>query len=272
MPSGADRSLQYLILRLLLGTTKVRLGSTVLIQDTDYSQLPQAAQSKNSAIAVKDFLSSYAIGGTVKRFIHTTTADNRKFFTHILAELLNYFVQSKKGAHTAAFVFLYRTLERLYYSVPLLYASVQKDYFNTFRDLKNLFDPSSSSGEFGLFKKFLSQGRFIDPLKLNVKYDISFTSSSGNQLSYFKVATKIFNDFSSKDASLYKLEIEFQKVPDFLATVRNRFFHARTGDGQINIQLDEVLNPDEFFECLNPTFCSFLAVVILHTFSSTYRT
>ncbi len=271
IPIGADNSRQYLILRLLLGTATVRFGTTHVQQNIDYSQLPQIAQTKRGAVAFKDFLSSYAVGGNGKRFIQVTKADNRKFYGHILAEFLNYFIQTKRGAHTAAFVFLYRAIERISYSVPLLYASVQKDYFNTFNDLKNVFDTKSSFGEFGLFKKFLKQGRFIDPVKLAIKYDINFRSSTGNQTRYFNVAKAIFNEFDFEDPSIFKLQIEFQKVVDLLVTVRNRFFHARTGDGQTNIQLEDVWNPDEFFENLNPVFCSFLAVVALHTLSSTYR-
>jgi hypothetical protein len=54
--------------------------------------------------------------------------------------------------------------------------------------------------------------------------------------------------------------------------LRNRFFHSLTGEGRDNIRLEEIVDSDEYFACLNPVFCSFLAIVALQTMAKKYQT
>ena len=92
-----------------------------------------------------------------------TRADNRDFYREILSEFLNFQIQAERGNDTSAFVFLYRILERISYSVPLLYTSTQSDFRGTFKDLKSILDADADGdGELGLFKKFLGKGQFSD--------------------------------------------------------------------------------------------------------------
>lgn len=270
IPTNADKSFQYLLLRFLLGTATVSRGTTIGRQLIDYSSLPSAPQSKTPAAAFSDFLNSYSVGGSTERFIRITIADNRDFYREILSEFLNCHLQIIQGRHTGAFVFLYRVLERISYSVPLLYASTQSDYIGTFKDLKAILN-AEKDGELGLFKKFLNQGRFIDRLKLQVNQKISFSSTSGNASSHFNIATKKFAKFTSTDSVAHEVEIKFSDIPDFLITLRNRFFHARTGDGMNNISSTEMPDSDEFFERVNPIILSFLAIIVLHTISTKYH-
>jgi hypothetical protein len=271
IPNGSQNSFQYLLVRLLVGTASVRHNGLEIRQIYDYSQLPFGAQTKSPALAIKDYIATYAVGGTVKRFVHVTTADNRKFFSELLAEFLNFFIQSGRGCHMAAFVYIYRALERMSFSLPLLYASTNRDYYNTFKDLKAMFDPASKSGELGLLKKIIHSGKLIDALMLAVKYDITFSSAYGHQQKYYSLVTSKYKDFDSKDQNLLKVEISFSKVIDLLVMIRNRFFHARTGDGQPNIRIEEVHDADEFFGILNPVFASFLSIILLHSIAATYR-
>ena len=67
------------------------------------------------------------------------------------------------------------------------------------------------------------------------------------------------------------MELQFRNIPSFLVTVRNRLFHARTGDGQSNVKMQEVLDIDEYLGCLNPIFCNFLAIITLRTIASKYQ-
>jgi hypothetical protein len=255
---------------MLIGTIQISKGTTQFHQKDDFSILPFCAQLKSNANAFSDFLSSSNLGGNSQRFIRVSLGDNRDFFRELLAELSNYFVQTKRGNHATAFVHLYRAFERILYSVPLLYFSTQKDFVGTFNDLKLIFK-DEISGELGLFRKFLGLGRFIDQLKLETPLNITFTSNFGNESAYFNLTDRLYKDFESLDPLSHQVSLKFKDIPELLTTLRNRLFHARTGDGKSNAKMQEILDIDEYLNCLNPTFCNFLAIIILQTISSKYQ-
>lgn len=271
LPKNAEQSVQYLLVRLLIGTASVKRGTKVVKQTIDFSALPSTPQSKTRSIAFDEFLSTYSVGCNSKKFIQITRPDNRIFYRDLLSEFSNFFIQTKNECHTAAFIFLYRTLERISYSIPLLYCSTQSDYINTFKELKSLLNPEID-GELGLFKRFLNEGKFIDAIKLDITYTINFFSLQGYQGKFFDLTTKRYTKLFSKDSTLSQIEITFREVPELLKTLRNRFFHLRTGDGKSNIGMDEIFDSDEYFACLNPIFCSFLAIVTLQTIAKKYQT
>lgn len=269
-PANAENSYQYLLVRLLVGALQVSKNSVQIQQQFDFSSLPHCLQVKTNTDAFTDFLSTSNVGGNAQKFIKATLADNRDFFRELLAEFGNYFVQTKRGNHGTAFVHLYRALERVLYSIPLLYSSTQLDFIGTFNELKSLFK-EDFAGELGLFKKFLNLGRFIDRLKLDATSTITFSSIHGYQSDYFKLTNRIYNEFHSTDALNHQVSLTFKNTPDFLTTLRNRLFHARTGDGRSNVKMQEVLDIDEYLHCLNPTFCNFLAIVTLQIIATKYQ-
>lgn len=270
IPKNAEHSYQYLLIRLLLGTATVSNGSIRGRQATDYSSLPATTQTKTPAVAMSDFLTSYSIGGNVGRLIKITRGDNREFYKEILAEFINFEIQTLRGSNVSAFVFLYRILERISYSVPLLYTSTQADFRGTFKDLKAILN-ADIDGELGLFKKFLGKGKFIDPIKLQVAQKISFFVNSGHGANYYTLTEKRYSNFVSKDSTNHEFEIRFSDIPEFLITIRNRFFHSRVGDGRENITTIEMSDPDEYFGKINPTIVSFLAIVTLQTIAAKYH-
>ncbi len=270
IPKNAEHSYQYLLIRLLLGTATVSRGSTRSKQAMDYSSLPATVQTKTPAIAVNDFLTSYSIGGSVNRLIKLTLGDNREFYKEILSEFLNFQIQTTRGNSTGAFVFLYRILERISYSIPLLYTSTQSDFRGTFNDLKSILN-ADIEGELGLFKKFLGKGQFIDSLKLEVVQKISFSTVGGHGANYYNLTCTRFAKFESKDQANHEVEIKFSEIPEFLITIRNRFFHSRIGDGKKNITTIEMPDSDEYFGKINPIIASFLAIVTLQTVAAKYH-
>ncbi len=270
LPKNADKSSQFFLIKLLSGAASVSNTKSTAKQRMDYSLLPPKIQTKKPSAAVVDFLSGYGVGGNPRSFIQKTSSDNRKFYQELLAEFSNYYLQEQRGNQTAAFVFLYRILEKLSYSVPLLYCATQRDYMGTFNELKALFD-DKTKGELALFKKFLNQGRFIDSIKLDIGYTLQFSSNRGHESKYFDLAKKHHTDYVSGDANTHQLEIKFRQVPELLIKLRNRFFHSLTGEDKHNIRLEEILDPDEFFACVNPIFCSFLAIITLHTLARKYQ-
>lgn len=270
LPIDAEKSSQFLLIHLLTGTCNINRGSVFVNHGVDYSILPSIQQTKEAKVVFEDFLVNSSISSNPTNFIRQTIPDNRKFYQDLLNEFSNYFIQSSKSCHTAAFVFLYRIFERLSYSVPLLYCSTSKDYIGTFTDFKALFN-ADLAGELGLFRKFLNQGKFIDRVKLDIAYEINFISSQNLQSNFYTLTTKHCSNIFKSNQSIYQIEIKFSNIMDFLINLRNRFFHTRTGDGKNNIKPDEIVDPDEYFECVNPIFCSFLSIITLQTITHLYQ-
>lgn len=267
LPLNASSSHQYLISRLLLGTVAVAIApGRKKPQSVNFSVIPHQPQSDSPAVAMKHFVSGMGI--TVKKFISITRADNRRFYSELLAELLHFFAQSNKGSHTAAFVFLYRTLERISFAVPLMYAATERDYCKTFKDLQNFLD--AKSGELGFFKKFINAGNFIDTGRLNILYDVNIVSPSGFTSDFYNALDTLFT-FDQSNQGIHQFKLKFSKIGDLLITLRNRFFHFRAGDGQPNITLIDVPNTDEFFGVINDVFISYLSVIVLEIITETYK-
>lgn len=269
LPKHAERSMQYLLVRLLIGSLSLKKGPNRILQKIDYSTLTPIVQTKSARDAFSDFLGSYSLGDLkTQNFISRTLSDNRRLYHEILCEFVFYFVQTHRNSHTAAFVFLYRALERVSFSIPLLYCSRSRDYYNTFRDMKALFS-DVGDGELGLLKKFIGQRQFVDDIKLQVIYDVQFDGTYSSE--YFNVGKKYCEKAENIDSNLKKFSVQYQHVLDWFVSIRNRFFHSKTGDINFNIKGSELNDPDEFFGQINPIFCSFLSVIVLHSISHKYR-
>ena len=270
-PANAERSPQYILVRLLYGALTVSDGTTTLRQKTNYSSIPARPQTAAASTCINNFLVDFNAGNLVDIFLRSIASENRAFYQNTLSEFGNFFIQSKRKCHTAAFVFLYRALEQFSYSVPLLYCSTQREYIGTFNQLKSLFS-TGIKGDLGLFNKFLNQGNFIDPLELDTTYQIDFASEHGHQSRYFRATTERFDKFVTRDPTLNKVEIKLRDVPELLITIRNRFFHYGTGEGQKNLSLSDIPNSDEYFACINSCFCNVLSLVALQSIAERYKT
>jgi len=262
LPAGAEKCTQLFLLRLLLGTAAIRRNGLVVRQRTNYSVFPSSAQSGTWANAIIDLNKNYGSSLKSAAFINRALLDNRVFFRDVLNEFSHFFLQSSRGCHIAAFVAIYRILERFSYSIPLLYCSTQRDFVKTFDDMKKMFS-TQTAGELGLFNKFLRYGGLIDNTVLDSPCEINFTSGSGNESKYFQAILKCYNTFDSQDPSRATVGFKFGDSAKLIIAVRNRFFHLLSGGWQENISMTEIWDADEFFEGMNDAFCNFLAVVVI---------
>lgn len=271
IPRNAERSYQFIILRVLLGGVTLEQRGVKAKLAIDHSVFPGVTQSRSPAGAMHDFMREYGMAGGVPRFLRLTTADNRAFYQNLLAELSNFQLETKRGSHASAFIFLYRILERMSFSVPLLYCSSSRDYAGTFNDLRAMFGADNDkSGEHGFFKKFLSQGRMVERDVLESVYALDFSPGGANRQRYYTEVSRQSDKFQNGDETISRIEIRFVDVPDLIRNVRNRFFHARTGDGQKNISLVDIHDAHGMFECLNGVFLNFVAMVVLHSMAHKY--
>jgi hypothetical protein len=180
---------------------------------------------------------------------------NSEIYKFVLFELSSFLYYSKSA--TSAFVHLYRCLEYLSYSFPLIYAAKSRSYKGSFKDLKN-FLSGDSTGELKFFKRFvdvLFEGEAIK------EYVFEMNISIGYSLSSLKSdMEKVYQKFpySFEDSVL---GIEFKHMLDFLITTRNRYFHMLIGEGQNNFASVEY-DISDYFKCINFHLFNWVAMII----------
>lgn len=258
---------QALLVLILIGKGKISFlhDLNLITQDINYSTLPFGTQSKPRVQAYSDFSTAYYAPGRFDQLIKQSNTRNISFYKDLLLEFSNFFIQKNKGSHTAAFIFLYRLLERFSYAIPLLFAKNESSYFGTFTSFKELFSENKNSGEFSFFNKFLKKGHFIDNTILDSSLTISFTSANGLADKYFlAINSKCADCLTGKDPLTLEVNLEFKTMLDFMVRIRNRFCHYQFGQGTDNISMSDIYDSDEFFECLNDHFCNFVSIIALH--------
>lgn len=263
LQAGADRSYQYLLTKTLIGSSSIHYRGSRVRQNINYSVLPQTIQTKRGREAFTDFLTNFSVGFNEKEFIKKTTSLNRNFYLDVLIEFSHYFIQTHRNCHTVAFAHLYRLLERMAFSAPLLYCRASTDYYGTFDELKTLFTGIDKAGELGFLKKFLNQGKLIDTELLDFTYRLDF-SAHVDKIQHRDSLSRHFNDFVTKDPANHQFEIKFREMSSLTTTIRNRFFHLRTGDGRNNISIQSLGDPNDFFSEVNKAVSSFIAMIALH--------
>jgi hypothetical protein len=261
IPANGEKSPQYLLVRLLLGAAEVEQGGRRMKQRQDYSNWPAATLLGAGGKAVSSYLRDQ-VGRTTSDFISATIIDNRRLFGDLLSEFASYFCACGSGAHTAAFVHLYRVLERVSFSLPLLYCATESDFEGTFNFLKKLF-AEAGDGDLSLLKKFIAEGKLIDRTIVDTAVVIDFSASPLNSDRFYKAVSSRFKDADSLDPTRRQISVTFGNTQTLFIVVRNRFFHLRSGDGRNNISIAELHDSSEFFSLLNPIFCNFLAKLVL---------
>lgn len=197
-------------------------------------------------------------------YINATKYTNKKFYKNILSEICQFTYASKKGSHTAAFIFIYRLLEKISFAFPLIYASKTQDFVNTFKQLKTLMSGDTDKGELGFFKTFIQELYKDDPIaETSVDMNI-VTSDQIVQDQIFNQMKKVIQEsiIHADTVEPSKLSIKYCDMGSFIITIRNRFFHNMNG-GKKNIDSEMVIDSDLFFHSINASAMQWLSTVFL---------
>lgn len=199
---------------------------------------------------------------------------NKKFFESLLIELSHFCLHHNFDHHTAAFVYIYRILEKISYPFPLLYASQTDDYKNSYGLLKEYFgeNKGSKKGELGFFKSFIQktyEGQGIGETSVDFNFAV---------IADFDVRKKIFQKLKQlcPDSMIHQatvenelLAVKFTEMSSFIITVRNRFFH-QFNRGDANFEDDEIYDSEEFFLILNVKCAGWIGMVYFEILKKSY--
>jgi hypothetical protein len=198
---------------------------------------------------------------------------NKDFFEALNNEFCNFYYYTHKENHTIAFLHLYRILEYVSYSFPVIYAASTKDFSKSFDSLKGLFSGDKDQGELKVFKFFIQKVMSIEKNYDVLTIDINITSEfeDYNERIYKTLKSicdkSIFDDF--KDIQNKRLAIKFSEFSSFIITIRNRFFHLKNSQDN-NIRSIDIVDSDFFFNIINRKCAYFLSLVTVLIISKSH--
>jgi hypothetical protein len=188
---------------------------------------------------------------------------NKQFFRRLENEFCNFLSYQSKASYTTAFIFLYRILELISYSFPLIYASKTYDFKYTYGKLKEMFgaNKGNSKGELGFFKSAVKV-MFEGSDYLETSIDISLDDEFEKNKKIFKAVESVIdkNILHTDTIDNSRISISFGEVSSFIITLRNRFFHL-FNRGDRNLESIEVIDPDYFFSKINKPVFTWICVV-----------
>lgn len=201
-------------------------------------------------------------------YIESVKFHNRNFYKEILSEISHYFIHEKSGSHTAAFIYLYRLLEKISYCFPLIYISKTNDFKNSYSFLKSLICGNKDKGELGFFKTFVQQLYKEDPIS-ETSIDLAINVEDENIQSIFYGSLKGICDqdiISENTEEPRCLSIKYCDMGGFLITVRNKFFHNLSDKGR-NLEGSTMVDSDLLFSLINKQGLQWISTIFLGVIS-----
>lgn len=263
-------SIEGIIVRLLLGHLNISKGTKPPVNLKEcYLTLP----FKKRKETYDDLNNSFSLNGTSvdivseKEVFNVYFRNNRKnhnIHISILLELSGYFTNRKESS-ISAFAHLYRCLEYISFTFPLIYASKSSNYSGTFEMLKKFFQ-GENEGELKFLKKFIRTLFEDEDYVLNYKFNIELTISSGHDKLVAEINKVYQNAFNIDNNNLI---IEFSHFIDFFTMTRNRYFHLLIGSGQENFKSFDY-DVYEYFDLINEHCLNFLSMIIMKIVSYSF--
>jgi hypothetical protein len=261
----ADAELK--LIRLISGTCTLKCitPSKTIEQRRNYLDALNTVHTQVTSKTLKECISPFKLSD-LESYLNNTRYSNLALLNDLLAEYSYYFLQVSRANHTSAFLHLYRILEYISYSFPLVHASVSKNFQGTFKDLQSYF--TKDNGELGFLRKFISKLFDGDPI-YSTTVDVNVLHSDATiQKNIYKSFKRILpQDKVTFDDTRMQFSIEYSDLISIIIMIRNRYFHFAIG-GQRNIRSSEVTYPDLFFSQINHHALNWLSIIYFEVFKT----
>lgn len=216
---------------------------------TNYIELPYSDNSIINQSTISDLFPEEVTLSDLNIFFRRSF-QNTSFFKSIEVELTKCIIANKDESYIEAFIFLYRIIEGICYSIPLIYTSKATDFKSSYSSLKSFFSSNSKDGELSFFRKFIStvyadEDFFRSSIDLNLGV-IDLEEIRREYFSVYKERVKRGNLMDETENE--ELNIGFVGFYDFIIEIRNRYFHFLQGSYHNNISSEEVQYPNLFFK------------------------
>lgn len=253
------------IFRLLSGTIKIKddfKNQKVYSFKTNYFSSPyQTTLHFNQSLLTNNFPNEIGLNDLSEFF--EGTLQNNNFYTKIEHEILNCLIARKEERYLESFLFLYRILEGISYSIPLIYTSKSNDFLQSFQALQKFISKNAKDGELQFFKKFI-QETYKNEDFFNTTIDINFSQIDIEVLreKYYTIYKNKIKDDNIKDSTENEeIKISFIGFFEFMIELRNRYFHFLQGTWQNNIGTSSIIHPDLFFKPIVDLGINWVAII-----------
>jgi hypothetical protein len=252
------------IFRLITGTINCEdeYKNVVYKFRNNYTTFPYIENSKLSgATVLENFPPELKIKDLDEYF--KTARENKKFYESIEVELLKCLIAEADKRYLESFFYLYRIIEGISYSIPLMYVSKNKDYNKTYSELQAFFG-KDKDGELAFFKRFISETfHKEDFYKTNLLIDLHLIEIEEIRPVYYQTyLEKLKNKTASQPLENESIEVKFIVYYDFMIELRNRFFHNSKGSWQSNLESTNLLFPDLFFKPLIRHGINWISIIL----------
>lgn len=256
---STNTSPEAYLIRLLTGTLRITntLSTDTFDQNKNYTVLGCPVNSTISTRQIKECIEPES--NLIKLCAHISrTKDNSTFFEALLEEFCSYFYKSAKLSYTAAFLHLYRLLEYVSYSFPLIYASLDHNYYGSFSKLKDYFD--TSKNELLFFEDFTQ--KLLDDSMLDTPLTLNFNSLNPDvdRNHYSIIKRYLAPEALTGDSRHTSLTTSYRYLIKLTIDIRNRYFHFAMG-GRRNIKGTEIIESDYFFMLLNEELANWISII-----------
>lgn len=248
------------LIRLLLGTVTLtnNYSTESIDQFNNYSDLGISENSPVTTKPPRECLSRTGNLTALCDYLDKTKNTNNQYFLHLLEEICSFFYKKNKGSHTTAFLHLYRAIEYISYSFPLIYASVSRDYYGSFNKLKHYFDTSKS--ELSFFDEFTQ--KVLDEVLLDTPLTFDFNTLSPDiNRNHFNIIKQILTAGKiDNETPNVSITTSFKHLLKLTIDLRNRYFHFAVG-GKRNIRATEIIENDIFFSKINDDLLNWISMI-----------
>lgn len=252
---------EAILVRLLCGTLNVKYIANgeekEMAQNINYSAPGKSNNASFSPNIFRDFFGFTKFNTSERKTIDNYIRMNRRnHFIHenLLSELTSAIIWQETSP-IESFVHIYRALEFISYTFPLIYAAKSTDYRGTYEKLKK-FMSGDSSGELKFFKTFIAE-LFKDNILINYEFEAYFLNGCEGKVKteLQRVTETTYYEFEGNT-----MKIRLINIVDLIVTLRNRYFHMLVGQGRENFY-DTSYDKRDLFSALTPIFINWLVLV-----------
>lgn len=245
-----NTSYEALLIRLLTGTIDIRhlITNEKCKARINYVALNYQEQNRISSRSISAYFSSEGLE-KLGNYLVLNNRANKHYNETLLLESSHLIMAKHNENYLSAFVHLYRLLEFISYSFPLIHTSNTKNYFGSFTKLQSYF---SNGGELSFLISFVEKLFENKPeLLLSAEFNVPGTSAEIRHKLYksIKIILNKQESLITYNDSLYQFNIEYKNLIEVIVSIRNRYFHFATG-GIRNFKSSEIIDPNLFFEII----------------------
>ncbi|MBD8678311.1 hypothetical protein [Sphingomonas sp. CFBP 13720] len=226
------------VLRLLLGTIDVYNPTTDQIVKLRSNEFRTEIANKSRPEKIVNLVLGPDVGlHDYIKILNTVGLRNATFFRTVRSELVLCLLAKKQKRYTESFLYLYRILEYVSVAFPMLYALSHQSFVGSHNFLKSIA-LNGKEGDLKILEKTIpilsAQGNLTN---LTFDFcvegiDVDCVSAIKNEITNCVKPAVPSLEFETEGDVLFR--VPFDEMSVFFATIRNRMFHYRLGEKNIN--------------------------------------